>query len=201
MKRRGDIATPTTIRAAAPADRARVLRELIVGDAWRMEVLRAVRALGLPDWAIGGGFVRSRVWDWLCGDSRATVPTDIDVLYFDRGNLDPARETELEQRLNAVIAAPWSVTNQARMHIDNEEAPYASTEDALRHWLETPTAVAVRLSADDRIGLLAPWGLDDLFTMTVRPTPSGRDKMDIYRRRIAAKDWCATWPSVRIVDG
>jgi uncharacterized protein len=189
------------IRHVAPPDRERVLCDLIVGDAWRMSVLRAVRALDLPDWAIGAGFVRSRVWDWLCGDARASVPTDIDVLYFDHGNLDPARETELERRLSAVIAAPWSVTNQARMHIDNEEAPYASTEDALRHWLETPTAVAVGLSADDRIELLAPWGLDDLFTMTVRPTPSGRGKMEIYRRRVAAKNWRATWPPLRIIDG
>ena len=184
----------------APADRERVLRELIAADAWRMRVLQAVRDLDLPDWAIGAGFVRSRVWDWLCGDRRSTMPTDIDVLYYDRHDLDPAHETVLERRLNAVLPAPWSVTNQARMHIDNAEAPYASTEDALRHWLETPTAVAVRLSADGRIETLAPWGLQDLFTMTVRPTPSGRAKMDIYRRRLANKGWTRHWP-VRVVDG
>lgn len=181
------------------ADQDRVLRELIAADPWRMRALHAVRDLELPDWAIGAGFVRSRVWDWLCGDRQATVPTDIDVLYFDRGNVDPAHETLLERRLNAVLPAPWSVTNQARMHIDNDEDPYASTEDALRHWLETPTAVAVRLSADGRIETLAPWGLADLFTMTVRPTPSGRTKIDIYRRRLADKGWARLWP-VRVCD-
>ena len=189
-----------SVRPVDPADRERVLRELIAGDAWRMRVLRTVRALALPDWAVGAGFVRSRVWDWLCGDSRATVPTDIDVLYFDRGNLSATHETTLEQELKAALPAPWSVTNQARMHIDNEETPYVSTEDALRHWLETPTAVAVRLSGDDRIEILAPWGLDDLFTMTVRPTPSGRAKADVFRRRIAEKQWHRAWPSVRIAE-
>ena len=144
-------------REVAPADRARVLRELIAADAWRMRVLRTVRALGLPDWAIGAGFVRSRVWDWLCGDAFATVPTDIDVLYYDGADLSPARETVLEALLSTALPAPWSVTNQARMHVDNGDPPYASTEDALRHWLETPTAVAVRLSADDGLEILSPW--------------------------------------------
>jgi hypothetical protein len=187
------------MRHVPPADRAAVLRDLIAADPWRMRVLRLVRALDLPDWAIGAGFVRSRVWDWLCGDVRSTVPTDIDVLYFDPRDLDPARETVFERGLNAGMPAPWSVTNQARMHIDNEEAPYASTEDALRHWLETPTAVAVRLEANDRLEIVAPWGLDDLFTMTVRPTPSGRSKLGVFRRRVAEKRWAETWPPVRVL--
>jgi hypothetical protein len=189
-----------TPREVAPDDRARILRELVAADAWRMRVLRTVRALELPDWAIGGGFVRSRVWDWLYGDVRATMPTDIDVLYYDGADLKPARETVLEALLNAALPAPWSVTNQARMHVDNGDPPYASTEDALRHWLETPTAVAVRLSAADRIEILSPWGLDDLFTLTVRPTPSGRDKLGIYRRRLAGKQWPRTWPAVRLLE-
>lgn len=183
-----------SIRAVAPAARVDVLRRLIAGDEWRMSVLRAVRALDLPDWAIGAGFVRSRVWDWLCGDVRQTFPADIDVLYSDRGDLDPSAETALERRLRGVIEAPWSVTNQARMHLANGDPPYASTEDAFRHWLETPTAVAVRLSADVRIEVIAPWGLEDLFTLTVRPTPSGRAKPDLYRRRLAEKNWSASWP-------
>jgi uncharacterized protein len=188
------------MRDVAPVDRERALRELIAADAWRMRVLRTVRALDLPDWAIGAGFVRSRVWDWLSGDTRATVPTDIDVLYYDAADLTPARETDFEALLNAALPAQWSVTNQARMHVDNDDPPYASTEDALRHWLETPTAVAVRLSADDRIEIMAPWGLDDLFTMTVRPTPSGRGKLVVYRRRIAGKQWPQTWPGVRVLE-
>ena len=33
----------------------------ILSDPWRMAVLRAVRALALPDWAVGAGFVRNAV--------------------------------------------------------------------------------------------------------------------------------------------
>jgi hypothetical protein len=182
------------------SDHARTVLGLIAADAWRMDVLRAVRTLNLPDWAVGAGFVRSRVWDWLSGDARATVPSDIDVLYYDPADLSAERETVLEGQLNAVLPAPWSVTNQARMHLDNGDAPYASTEDALRHWLETPTCVAVRLTAADKLEVVAPWGLDDLFAMIVRPTPRGRERQTLYRRRVEEKQWSKTWPRVRVLE-
>jgi hypothetical protein len=128
------------------------------------------------------------------------VPSDIDVLYFDPADPSPERETVLERQLADRIPAAWSVTNQVRMHRDNGDVPYSSTEDALRHWLETPTCVAVRLEAGDRLTLLAPWGLDDLFAMTVRPTPSGAARPALYRRRMAEKQWGRIWPRVRVVD-
>jgi hypothetical protein len=180
-------------------DRERTLLDLIASDSWRMDVLRTVRGLGLPDWAIGAGFVRSCVWDWLSGYEKSTIPTDIDVLYYDPSDLSPEREAICERRLVAMHTVPWSVTNQARMHIYNGDAPYASTIDALRFWLETPTCVAVRLTGDDQLELLAPWGLDDLFAMIVRPTPSGCDKSALYRQRIAEKNWTERWPRVQVI--
>ncbi len=177
------------------------LRALFVDDPQATAILRAVRALGLNDWAIGAGFARNPVWDALSGFRRPTPPSDIDVLYHDATDLAPAREAEHEARLRATLPGPvWSVTNQARMHIDNDDAPYGSTENALRHWLETPTCIALRLEADDSLTVLAPHGLGDLFAMVVRPTPNGRRKLDLYRRRIAAKNWPALWPRLRIEE-
>lgn len=183
-----------------PADRERIVLDLIAGDAWRMDVLRTTRALNLPDWAIGAGFVRSRVWDWLDGDRRATIPSDIDVLYFDTADLSPEQEAAYESELNGMLPAPWSVTNQARMHGYNGDAPYSSTADAIRHWLETPACVAVRLAADGALELIAPWGLDDLFALIVRPTPSGREKLDLYRRRLDRKQWRKSWPQLCVLE-
>lgn len=173
---------------------------LIAADLQAMTILRAVRDLCLPDWAIGAGFVRNRVWDLASGKATPTTPGDIDVLYYDAADLSPEREAALEARLRAVLPGvpPWSVTNQARMHLENGDPPYASTEDALCCWLETPTAVAVRLEADDSLTLLAPHGLEDLFALRVRPTPRGRERLDAYRRRLAAKNWHAVWPGLRI---
>jgi uncharacterized protein len=165
-----------------------------------MAMLRAVRELDLNDWAIGAGFVRNRVWDAVSGHTTPTVPGDTDVLYYDVGDLRPESETVLEVRLRALLpdVPPWSVTNQARMHLENGDRPYTSTLDALAFWLETPTCVAVRLEHDDEVTVLAPHGLADLFGLQVRPTPNGRTKLDAYRARIQTKNWQARWPRVRI---
>ncbi len=185
--------------------RAAALVRLIAGDDWRMAALAAVRALGLPDCWIGAGFPRALVWDHLHGYARPTPLADIDVVYFDARATDPAIEREHERRLAALWpdgreAVPWSVKNQARMHLRNGDAPYSDTADALRHWLETPTAVAVRLGDDGAPEILAPLGLDDLFSMTVAPTPHARRRRaDAYRERLAAKPWRRQWPLLRIV--
>lgn len=181
------------------ADSATVLA-LIAADREKMAILRAVRELQLPDWAIGAGFVRNPVWDEISGKTGPTRPSDTDVLYYDPADLSPKTETKLEACLRAALpdAPRWSVTNQARMHRENGDPPYASTEEALRWWLETPTAVAVRLERDGSLRLLAPHGLDDLFGLIVRPTPRGREQIDVYRRRMAEKNWVTIWPTLRI---
>ena len=43
------------------------IADLLAADPSRMRVLTEVAALGLPDCWIGGGFVRSPVWDHLSG--------------------------------------------------------------------------------------------------------------------------------------
>lgn len=172
---------------------------VIARDAWSMTVLRAVRALSLPDWAIGAGFVRSPVWDALTDKSVPTRPSDVDVLYFDSSDLAPEREQEHEEKLKAVMPdVAWSVTNQARMHLHNGDAPYKSTEDALRYWLETPTVIAVSLDAGDKLHVMAPLGTEDLMALRVRPTARGRARIEAYRTRIETKQWQRFWPNVKI---
>jgi uncharacterized protein len=64
--------------------------------------------------------------------------TDIDVVYFDAADIDPKRDDVIEAELRvAVPDAPWSVKDQARMHLQNSDPPYADTADAMRYWPET----------------------------------------------------------------
>lgn len=171
--------------------------DCIRNSPWHMDTLRAVRGSGLPDWAIGAGFVRNAVWDRLHDHAALTPLTDVDVLYFDANDTDRDRERLVETRLGAALPdRPWSARNQARMHLRNGDPPYASTLDAMRFWLETPTCVAVRLEANDDLNLLAPYGLRDLVTMRGRPTPAGRRKAGAYKDRMRQKDWPAIWPRV-----
>jgi hypothetical protein len=176
---------------------------LVAADAWMMAALGAVAGLGLPDAWIGAGFLRGAVWDRLHGYGSRTPLDDIDVVYFDPETLDPAAELALETRLGGLLPGlPWEVRNQARMHLRNGDAPYRSSADALAHWLETPTAVALRLNDGGDLELLAPLGTEDLLDLVVRPTPHARrheHRLAAYRERVTRKNWPAKWPKMRVI--
>ena len=173
----------------------------IVADPWRRAVLEAVRRQRLPDWAVGAGFIRSAVWDALHGYAEPTPLPDVDVLFFDASEISRQQEASIEVALGEALPnIPWSVKNQARMHRRNGDAPYADTADALRFWLETPTAIAIRIGDDGAATLLAPFGVEDLLTMVCRPTPRGRRRLSEYQSRMREKNWPARWPRVRVLE-
>jgi len=157
-------------------------------------LLALVESLGLPDSWIGAGFVRNRIWDAQSRIVRSDAPDDVDVVYFDRIAMVPERDAAIEAQLSAHDPSiRWSVKNQARMHLRNGDSPYADSLDAIRHWPETATAVAAR-SIGGRIEVIAPFGVDDLVNLVVRPTPAFTEKLDIYRGRVQQKGWQARWP-------
>ena len=153
-----------------------VIADIIAQDPVGMKQLRAVRTLGLPDWCIAAGFVRNRVWDHLHGIFPPREPPDVDVLYYDKADLSKASEQAFEARLTARVPVPWQVRNQARMHLPKNVPQHASTSDAMTYWLETVTAVGVRLEADDTLRVIAPLGTDDLLGLCCRPTAFGRTR-------------------------
>jgi hypothetical protein len=176
------------------------IAHIIAQDPVGMEQLRAVRSLRLPDWCIAAGFVRNRVWDHLHGISPPRPPADIDVLYYDAADLSKETEQGLEARLAARLPAPWQVRNQARMHVWKGLPQHKNTSDSMTYWLETVTAVGVRLEASDTLTVIAPLGVDDLVNLVCRPTDFGRTQLDQYEDRIARKRWRELWPKVKFLD-
>lgn len=174
--------------------------EFIQSQPQMMRLLEAVEGLSLPDCWIGAGFVRNAVWDALHGRIGGPVPRgDLDVTYFDPSRVDSDQDLRIEALLLAAHPdATWDVKNQARMHLRNGDLPYTCTLDALRHWPETATAVAVRSDAG-RVELVAPHGINDLVEMVIRPTPAFLSKTGQFSDRLRDKNWTARWPMVRIM--
>lgn len=174
------------------------LRAILGADAQRVAALRTLQGLQIPQGAIGAGYIRAAVWDALCGLPPSPVE-DVDILYYDPGDLSWDSETAIERRLHASLPAlPWSARNQARMHLRNGDPPYRSVEHAMQHWLETPTCVAVRFDSHDNLEIIAPFGLDDLFGLRIRPAPQGERRAADYRARVTAKGWHERWPNVTL---
>ena len=72
-----------------------------------------------------------------------------------------------------------------------------STDEALGRFVAPTFAVGVRLEADDSLSIAAPFGLDDVFAMTIRPNPN----------RPVAKGWAkavdsarARWPELSVIE-
>ena len=169
-------------------DDATLVLEMIADDKWRMGTLALAAELDLPDWWIGAGFVRNAVWDRL-HDRPMTPLNDIDVLYCDPARPSEDIDTQLEMELTARSPKrPWSVLNVARLGHDSVAA-------AMAKWPETATAVAVTLDVGQTLVLQAPFGIDDLVEMVVRPTSP--EMAATARERAEKKRWEKLYPRLR----
>ena len=175
---------------------------IIQQDTWMMELLNAVSSLNLPDWWICAGFVRAKIWDELHGFDERTPTPDIDVVYYDQINIDEKTEKKFEEELKEILPTiPWSVKNQARMHVGNNIPPYSSAVDAISKFPETATAIGVKLDDGNKLKLTALHGIKDVINMEVRPTPffkESKDRMLIFEKRVRNKNWQDIWYRVKI---
>ena len=184
--------------------------QLIEKDKWMMDILRTVEKLGLSDWWIGAGFVRSKVWDYLQSYKQRTPLPDIDVIYFDPYDFSQkempedttAVEEKYERKLQKIFPqVKWGVTNQARMHLFHKRGPYKNSEEALSEWAETATCIGVRLR-NGKLELTAPYGVGDLVNLILRPIPGYKKKYKhdpkAFERRVSEKEWLKKWPKLRI---
>jgi uncharacterized protein len=168
-------------------------------------LLEAGQSLGLASWCIGAGALRNLVWDRLHDHVAPSPLSDIDFAYFDANDLSSDAERALQDELERLCPGePWEVTNQAAVHLWFEQhfghcvAALPSLQAAVATWPEFATSVAVTRDAVGAIRVIAPHGLDDLFSMIVRRNPT-RVSIETYRQRVLGKNYTARWPRVQVI--
>ncbi|MBJ8053015.1 MULTISPECIES: nucleotidyltransferase family protein [Bacillus cereus group] len=175
---------------------------LIEKDKWMMNVLHIAKSLELPDWWICAGFVRSKLWDTLHNYEVRTATPDVDVIYFDPLHKDETYEQSVEKTLtNMDTSIPWSVKNQARMHVVNSMPPYSSSADAISKFPETATALGVTLDEQNKVILTSPCGIEDALSLQVKPTAhflETEERIHMYKNRVNKKNWQDKWPNITI---
>ncbi|OEH94538.1 nucleotidyltransferase family protein [Bacillus solimangrovi] len=178
------------------------LIELIKRDQWMMDILEAVKQLNLPDCWVCAGFIRSKVWDTLHEFSERTTMSDIDVIFFDKTNVNEEEEKKWEEQLRIILPnIPWSVKNEARMHMVSGFPPFTSSVDAISKFPETATAIGIRMNEKNDLILTAPHGVGDLFHLVVKPTAYYKETTDrahIYEKRVREKNWQTTWTKLNV---
>jgi hypothetical protein len=182
------------------------LADIVRADPGLMHVLTTVRGLGLNDWRVFSGAVYQSVWNAVTGRPVGYGRKDYDLGYFDPDTSWDAEDVVIK-RVAAAFDEPFrtdvEVRNQARVHIwfpDRFGEPYdalTGTDEALARFVAPSFAVGVRLEAGDAISIAAPFGLEDVFSMTLRPNP--------YRP--LAKGWDKTvasararWPELTVIE-
>ena len=182
------------------------LTVIVRGAPSLMQVLTTIRALDLPDWLMMSGAVYQRVLNALTGRPPDYGVRDYDLGYFDASDISYDAEDVVIRRVGAAFVEPLrsvvEVCNQARVHVWFEGhfgepyTPLLCTAEALERFV-SPMFTVVRLELDDRLHVAAPFGLDDLFALRLRPNPR-RPSAGFVRVATAVT---RRWPEVRVEKG
>lgn len=181
------------------------LEEILRLSAPLMQVLETMRALDLPDWLLFSGAVYQRVLNHLGDRDLDYGIKDYDVGYFDASDISYEAEDVVIRRVAAAFAPPLrelvEVRNQARVHVWFEGkfgepySPLSSSAEAPARFVSPMFAVGVKLDRDERMIIVAPFGLEDLFARRLRPNPRG-PSANFPRIAASAK---ARWPELEVI--
>lgn len=188
------------------AEQEAALDTILRADAAVWPAIERARDLDLPDWMIVSGAIYNTIWNHLTGRPAGHGIRDVDLFYHDGTDLS----WEAEDRVIRAGAArfadlplPVEIRNQARVHLWYTQRfggvvpAFASSSHALHYFAAETHAVGVRLEADDRLTIVAPFGLDPIFSLRMVPNRATDNRRTHAEKSARAK---ALWPELVVED-
>ena len=186
-----------------------VFEKIISKNEKLMKILDVLESYALENpnfknWYVGAGGVNQTVFNYYHGYESDYGIKDYDIVYFDEDTSYEAEDViikDLEKRLKDLDVVS-DIKNQARVHIwynpkyGTNREPYTSCEDAVSSWRSTVTCIGIR-KENGQLIVYCPYGLNDLFSLTIRPVKRYFDK-ESYEAR--SKRWKAKWDKLNIVE-
>lgn len=161
--------------------------------------------IDLPDcWLVAGALAQT-VWNRRFSMDPGHGIADIDIVYFDAGDLSERAEARHAARIRAAFSGipAWiDVKNQARVHLwyadrfGFEIAPYDSVSEAIATFPTTATAFGIR-PGQGGFALDAPFGLADVVNAVIRPNKTQASR-EVYENK--AERWKVLWPDLTVID-
>lgn len=175
-----------------------------LADPVNARVLGVLQDLAIPDAWLVSGCIFQAVWNGLTGRPPGYGINDYDVFYFDPDTSYEAEDAVIKRCAAALssIAAEVQVRNQARVHLWYPEkfgkpyAPVANASEGLARFLAPCCAVGLRRTGQTH-EIAAPFGLDDLFAMVIRPNTLTTGPQEQYEAKAAR--WKSEWPEVTVL--
>ena len=184
-------------------EQVKCLKEILFLNKYLVQVLEAIKELNIDNCYVVAGSINQTVFNYLHGYDITYNIKDYDIIYFDSDISYEAEDKIIKKIKKKLSKFPFDldIKNEARVHLwykdhfGEEIDPYTSVFDAISNWSTTVTCIGVRL--EDDLKVYAPYGLDDLFGLTIRPI---KDNMysEIYEKKI--KRWKEMWPKLKVIN-
>ncbi|OGC51266.1 hypothetical protein A2982_04135 [candidate division WWE3 bacterium RIFCSPLOWO2_01_FULL_39_13] len=156
------------------------------------------------NWYLGAGCICQSVWNYLSDKEITNGIKDYDLVYYDAKDISKEGEIREQNRVEKLLSAlpvEVDVVNEARVHLWFEQDfgkkinQLKSCEDAINRWPTTATAVGIN-KIDGKVNVYAPYGLNDLFGMVVRPNKPSVIKW-VYEKKV--EKWTKKWINLRVI--
>lgn len=174
-----------------------------------MEILRELEIYSkenpnFKDYYLAAGCINQTVLNYYHEMDLSSNIKDYDIAYFDEDTSYEAENIiikDLTKKLEKLNLS-FDIKNQKRVPIWYKEKygiqkeNYKNTEAAIARWGASITCIGVRLE-NNKLIVACPYGLNDLFSMKIRPiiVEYAKDKFMKKCRR-----WKTCWPLLEFVD-
>lgn len=186
------------------ADQVNSLLEIVLKNPHVSQIIQSKLFPEGESWYLGAGCICQSVWNYLSGRKPEESIKDYDLVYYDANDISKEAELRQQQRIKtlfSVLPVEVDVINEARVHTWFEEDfgkkidQLKSCEDAINGWPSTATSVGIN-KIRDKFNVYAPYGLNDLFGMVVRPNKPSVIKW-IYEKKV--EKWTKIWPNLKVI--
>lgn len=181
----------------------KVLKKIIKKNKILMEILTVLEKLDIDDCFVAAGAINQTVFNYLHGYEIDKNINDYDIVYFDPDTSYEKEDIVIKKIENTLLHlnVKIDIKNQARVHLwygkkfGHDIDANKSVYDAINKWGTTVTCIGVRLK-NNKLIVYAPFGLNDLFKMIIRPNKENYIKRDYDEK---AKRWKNNWPKLTII--
>lgn len=180
-----------------------VLEKILMKNKVLKEIFNRLQDTSLKNYYVGAGCINQTVFNYYHDNDLNFGINDYDIVYFDDDTSYEKEDMiikEVSEKLNDLNVC-FDIKNEARVHIWYNEKyhtnrkPYTSLEDAIRRWGTTITCIGVRYE-NGKLKVFAPYGLNDLYSLTIRPV-----KIDFTKEQYEekSKKWKEKWSKLQII--
>ena len=169
-----------------------------------MKILEILESDGIENCYVGAGAINQTVFNYYHGYEIDYGIKDYDIVYYEE-DVSYEKEDVIIKRLTKKLDrldVSVDIKNEARVHIWYQDkygvkrTPYTSVEDAIASWGATITCIGVRL-VKDKLIIYAPYGLNDILGMVIRPVKREFTK-EAYDER--SNRWMKKWPNLKKIE-